>query len=435
MPKFNYIAMDGSGKETRGSVEAGTQAQAIAQIRSQGLFPTAIGVAGGGGGATAKAPAKGGAPARAGKASGAGLNMEIKLPAFLQPRVKTKELTIFTRQLATLVDAGLPLLRGLRVLHRQTKNATLKHALQAMSESVESGSTFSEALSLHPRTFDNLFVNMVRAGEAGGVLELVLTRLSEFMEKSEKIKNKVKSAMTYPIVVLIAAVGITGFLLMTVIPKFEEIFLDLLEGKSLPTITRFVIAASNVLKHYFLVVAAVIVAIVILIRVWAATKGGRLVMDHIKTRTPVFGTLIRRTAIARFTRTLGTLMASGVPVLQALTIVRDTSGNAVYASALQRVHDSVKEGETMAAPMEQTKAFPPMVISMVEVGEETGALPDMLTRIADTYEDEVDNAVAGLTSILEPMMIIFLAVIVGTIVIAMFLPLVSIITTLGGATS
>ena len=431
MPKFNYIAMDGSGRETKGSVEAATQAQAIAQIRSQGLFPTAIGLAGGGGGKAAAKGAAGGAKASSGK----GMSMEIKLPAFLQPRVKAKELTLFTRQLATLVDAGLPLLRGLRVLQRQTNNTTLKNALQSMSESVESGSTFSEALALHPRIFDNLFINMVRAGEAGGVLELVLTRLSEFMEKSEKIKNKVKSAMTYPIVVLIAAVGITGFLLMTVIPKFEEIFLDLLEGKSLPAITRFVIGASNVLKNYFLVVAGVIAAIVILIRLWAATKGGRLVMDHVKTRLPVFGTLIRRTAIARFTRTLGTLMASGVPVLQALTIVRDTSGNAVYAEALQRVHDSVKEGETMAAPMEQTKAFPPMVISMVEVGEETGTLPDMLTRIADTYEDEVDNAVAALTSILEPIMIIFLAVIVGTIVIAMFLPLVSIITTLGGATS
>ena len=430
MPKFNYIAMDGSGRETKGSVEAATQAQAIAQIRSQGLFPTAIGLAGGGGG---KAAAKGAARGAKASSSGKGMNMEIKLPAFLQPRVKAKELTLFTRQLATLVDAGLPLLRGLRVLHRQTNNSTLKNALQSMGESVESGSTFSEALSLHPRIFDNLYVNMVRAGEAGGVLELVLTRLAEFMEKSEKIKNKVKSAMTYPIVVLVAAVGITGFLLMTVIPKFEEIFLDLLEGKSLPAITRFVIAASNLLKNYFLVVAGVVAAIVILIRIWAATKGGRLVMDHVKTRLPVFGTLIRRTAIARFTRTLGTLMASGVPVLQALTIVRDTSGNAVYAAALQRVHDSVKEGETMAAPMEQTKAFPPMVISMVEVGEETGALPDMLTRIADTYEDEVDNAVAALTSILEPIMIIFLAVIVGTIVIAMFLPLVSIITTLGGA--
>ncbi len=425
MPKFNYVAMDGAGKETKGSIDASSQAQAIAHIRGQGLFPTAIGLAGGGGGKAAAA--------KASKAPSSALKMEIKLPAFLQPKVKAKELTIFTRQLATLVDAGLPLLRGLRVLHRQTKNAALKNALQGMGEAVESGSTFSESLALYPRIFDHLFVNMVRAGEAGGVLELVLTRLSEFMEKSEKIKNKVKSAMIYPTVVMVAAVGITGFLLVGVIPKFEEIFLDLLEGKRLPGITRFVIAASNLLQNYFVVVGVAIFALVVVVRVWVRTKGGRLVMDHIKTRIPVFGTLIRRTAIARFTRTLGTLMASGVPVLQALMIVRDTSGNAVYATALQRVHDSVKEGESMAAPMEQTKVFPPMVVSMVEVGEETGALPDMLTRIADTYEDEVDNAVAGLTSILEPVMIMFLAVIVGTIVIAMFLPLVSIITTLGGA--
>ena len=430
MPKFNYIAMDGAGKETRGSVEASSQAQAIAQIRSQGLFPTAIGQTNGGGGGGKAAPRESKAAVKSG-----GLNMEIKLPAFLQPRVKAKELTIFTRQLATLVDAGLPLLRGLRVLHRQTRNETLKKALLTMGESVESGSTFSESLALHPRIFDHLFVNMVRAGEAGGVLELVLTRLSEFMEKSEKIKNKVKSAMIYPTVVLVAAVGITGFLLIAVIPKFEEIFMDLLEGKSLPGITKFVIAASNVLQNYFVIVAVAIAAIVVVVRIWAATASGRLILDHVKTRLPVFGTLIRRTAIARFTRTLGTLMASGVPVLQALTIVRDTSGNAVFASALQRVHDSVKEGESMAAPMEQAKVFPPMVVSMVEVGEETGALPDMLTRIADTYEDEVDNAVAGLTSILEPIMIMFLAVIVGTIVIAMFLPLVSIITTLGGSSS
>jgi type IV pilus assembly protein PilC len=309
----------------------------------------------------------------------------------------------------------------------------LRDALSGMSESVESGSTFSEALGLYPGIFNHLYVNMARAGEAGGVLELVLQRLAEFMEKAERIKNKVKSAMIYPIVVLIAAVGITGFLLVGVIPKFEEIFSDLLEGKQLPAITRFVIAASNLVKNHFVVVGIGIAAIVIVIKLWTRTRGGRLIMDRVKINLPVFGTLTRRTAIARLTRTLGTLMASGVPVLQALTIVRDTSGNAVVATALQNVHDSVKEGESMAGPMEASKVFPPMVISMVEVGEETGALPDMLTRIADTYEDEVDNAVAGLTSIIEPVMIIFLAVIVGSIVIAMFLPLVSIITTLGNA--
>lgn len=424
MAKFNYIAMDAAGKEVRGSVDASSQAQAIEQIRAQHLFPTAIGKAGGD--SKSSAPAAGHAPAKKG-----GMNMEIKLPKLFKPKVKQKELTTFTRQLATLMDAGLPLLRSLRVLERQATNATLKDALHGMGESVESGNSFSEALANYPKIFDNLFVNMVKAGEAGGVTELVLTRLSEFMEKAAKIKNKVKSAMIYPTVILVAALGITVFLLLTVIPKFEEIFNDLLAGKGMPKITQFVIATSNVMKEYFLYVAVGIAAIVILIKLWAHTKGGALVMDKIKAYTPVFGTLTRRTCISRLTRTLGTLLSSGVPMLQALGIVRDTSGNAIFANALQKVHDGVKEGENMAGLMEQTKVFPPMVVSMVDVGEETGAIADMLTRIADTYEDEVDNAVAGLTSILEPMMIMVLAVIVGTIVIAMFLPLVSIVSSLG----
>ncbi len=425
MPKFNYIAMDGAGKEVKGSIDASTQAQAIAQIRAQNLFPTAIGVADG------KKQGSAPAPKSSGGAKKSAAQMEIKLPAFLRPKVKQKDLTVFTRQLATLMDAGLPLLRALNVLGRQTKNATLKEALENMSNSVESGNTFSDSLANHPKIFDNLYINMVKAGEAGGVTELVLTRLSEFMEKAEKIKNKVKSAMIYPTVILVAALGITGFLLLTVIPKFEEIFVDLLEGKALPKITQIVIAASNLLKNYFVLVAIGIVVVVIAIKLWAKTKTGSLICDRVKVALPVFGTLIKRTCVSRMTRTLGTLLSSGVPLLQALAIVRDTSGNAIFVTALQKVHDGVKEGESMAGLMEQTKVFPPMVVSMIDVGEETGAIADMLTRIADTYEDEVDNAVAGLTSILEPMMIMMLAVIVGTIVIAMFLPLVSIITSLG----
>jgi type IV pilus assembly protein PilC len=425
MQKFSYIAVDAAGKESRGVVEANNQAQAISKIRGQGLFPTSIG-------STGESAATTGV--RAGAPKKSALNMEIKLPAFLRGRVKAKDLMVVTRQLATLVDAGLPLLRGLRVLLRQTKNPALRNALETMGQSVESGSTFSEALAQHPRVFDNLYVNMVRAGEAGGVIEVVLARLAEFMEKAEKIKNKVKGAMIYPLVVLFAATGILAFLLTAIIPKFEEIFKDLLEGKKLPAITQFVMAASKTVRgNGAIVVVGVIVGIVIAVNLWKNTKSGRYVMDNIKLRLPVFGTLVRRSAIARLTRTLGTLLASGVPVLQALTIVRDTSGNAVIARAIQHVHDSVKEGESMTAPMEASKVFPPMVISMVEVGEETGALPDMLIRIADTFDDEVDNAVSGLTSIIEPIMIIFLAVVVGTIVIAMFLPLVSIIETLSKA--
>jgi type IV pilus assembly protein PilC len=422
MQKFSYIAVDAAGKESRGVVEANNQAQAISKVRGQGLFPTSIGVIGD---AAATTGVRAGKPRKSGA-----LQMEIKLPAFLRGRVKPKDLMVVTRQLATLVDAGLPLLRGLRVLLRQTKNPALRDALEAMGQSVESGSTFSEALAQHPRVFDNLYVNMVRAGEAGGVIEIVLARLAEFMEKAEKIKNKVKGAMIYPIVVLCAATGILTFLLTAIIPKFEDIFKDLLEGRKLPAITQFVIHASKTVRSNSLVVIGIVVAIVIAVKIWKSTKSGRYTMDRFKLSLPVFGTLIRRSSIARLMRTLGTLLSSGVPVLQALTIVRDTSGNAVIANAIQHVHDSVKEGESMTAPMEASKVFPPMVISMVEVGEETGALPDMLIRIADTFDDEVDNAVSGLTSIIEPVMIIFLAVIVGTIVIAMFLPLVTIIETL-----
>ena len=437
MPKFAYVAVDSAGKETRGTIEAPNQAQAVAKVRGQGLFPTAIGTVGGaeGGGA-----AKTGAPAAApgakkpgagAKKPGAKVGMEIKLPKFLRGRVKQKDLTTLTRQLATLVDAGLPLLRGLHVLQRQTPNAGLKEALAGMCEAVESGSTFSESLQNYPKIFNDLYVNMVRAGEAGGVLEVVLNRLAEFAEKAERIKNKVKGAMVYPIVVFFAAIGITGFLLVAVIPKFKDIFNDLLEGKPLPAITQFVMTASNLVMHNGLMVLGAVVGLVVLFKIFAKTKTGSYLLDVMKLKAPMFGSLVRRTAIARMTRTLGTLLASGVPVLQALVIVRDTTGNAVISRAIQSVHDSVKEGESMTAPLAASKVFPPMVISMVEVGEETGALSDMLTRIADTYDDEVDNAVAGLTSVIEPLMIIILAVLVGTIVIAMFMPMIQIIGTLG----
>ena len=433
MPKFAYIAVDSAGKESRGTIEAPNQAQAVAKVRGQGLFPTAIGAAGGSeGGAAAKpatSAAKKGAPA--GKKSAGQIKIDIKLPKFLRPKVKQKDLMTLTRQLATLVEAGLPLLRGLHVLQRQTPNPTLKDALGGMCDSVESGSTFSESLLNYPKIFDNLYVNMVKAGEAGGVLEVVLNRLAEFAEKAEKIKNKVKGAMVYPVVVLCAAIGITGFLLVKVIPKFKDIFNDLLDGKPLPAITQFVMDASHLVMENGLMVVAAVAAIVVLFKLFARTKIGHYVLDTAKINAPMFGSLVRKTAVARMTRTLGTLLASGVPVLQAINIVRDTTGNEVISRAMQGVHDAVKEGESMTAPLAASKVFPPMVISMVEVGEETGALPDMLTRIANTYDDEVDNAVAGLTSVIEPLMIILLAVIVGTIVIAMFMPMIQIIGSMG----
>jgi type IV pilus assembly protein PilC len=428
MPRFKFVAMDAKGSETEGTIDAGTQAEAIGQIRAKGLFPTRVAeMTSGGGGGTAAPQKQGGRPpvARVDRK----LDKQIKLPKFsFGKKVKTKHLMTFTRQLATLVDAGLPLLRGLRILLKQEKHPGLRLALSGMGESVEGGSTFSEALGMFPRVFDKLYVNMVKAGEAGGVLEVVLTRLADFMEKSERIKRKVKSAMVYPVVVFVAAMGILSFMLVKVIPKFAEIFSDLLEGAALPPLTQFVIDISDLVRQRGLLVAGAIAAIWISVRAAKKTEKGRYVFDRFKLKAPLFGSLFVKTSVARFARTLGTLLSSGVPVLQALTIVRDTAGNAVVEKAIQGVHDSVKEGDTMSMPMEASGVFPSIVVSMVDVGEETGALPEMLMKVADNYDEEVDAAVEGLTSIIEPIMIIFLALIIGTIVIAMFVPLVNIIT-------
>ena len=360
------------------------------------------------------------------------MEINIKLPKFLQGKIKTKVLTQFTRQLATLVNAGLPLMRSIDVLKRQVKDQQMREALDGISETISAGGTFSEALTAYPKIFDNLYVNMVKAGEAGGVLEVVLGRLAEFAEKADKIKNKVKGAMIYPIVVLFAAVGITAFLLITVIPKFQDVFKDMMGGQPLPPVTEFVIQASQYVQKDGLKVLAILVGAYVLMKMAAKTSKGAYIFDVIKLKMPVTGTLVQRTAISRFTRTLGTLLSSGVPILQSLVIVRDTSGNLVISKAIQSVHDAVKEGEGVTQPLSQCWVFPPMVVSMVEVGEETGALAEMLTRIADTYDDEVDNAVAGMTAAIEPALIIFLAGIVGTIVIAMFLPMIKIISSVSG---
>ena len=422
MARFKFTALDSKGKEVRGEIEADSQSVAMTRIKEKQYFPTKIEEVASGGAAPAarKAAAKG------------GMNMEIKLPKFLQGGVKTKQLTTFTRQLSTLVNAGLPLMRAMRVLQRQEKNVALKDAVAQMAESIESGSTFAEALAAHPKIFDRLFVNMVKAGEVGGVLDVVLARLAEFQEKAEKIKGKVKSAMTYPVVVLVMALSILTFLMMFIVPKFAEIFADLMGGKGMPALTQFVMNASDTMVHRFPVVIVVIVAFIVIVKLLAKTPKGRFLLDQFKLHAPVFGTLISKNSISRFTRTLGTLMAAGVPVLQALNIVKETVGNEVISKAVATIHDAVKEGENMAPPIASSKVFPPMVVSMVEVGEETGALPDMLMKIADSYDDDVDNAVAAMTSIIEPLLIIFLAVVVGTIVIALFMPLVSII---GGLSS
>lgn len=436
MATFQYIAKDSAGNEVRGQIEAGDRNSAIAAVRAEGLIPTAMGeVRSQDQAAQPKQSARRGAPApqEGGKKKSA-LNAEIKikLPKFLQGKVKTKVLTQFTRQLATLVNAGLPLMRGIDVLKRQMKDQQMLEALGGISESIASGGTFSEALTAHPKIFDNLYVNMVKAGEAGGVLEVVLARLAEFAEKAEKIKNKVKGAMIYPIVVLVAAIGITAFLLVTVIPKFQQVFEDMMGGEELPSLTQFVISASEYVKNNGLVVLAVVVGIFVLMKIIGKTEKGAFLFDVLALKMPVTGTLVQRTAVSRLTRTLGTLLSSGVPILQSLVIVRDTSGNRVISKAIQDVHDAVKDGEGVTKPLSQCWVFPPMVISMVEVGEETGALADMLTRVADTYDDEVDNAVAGMTAAIEPALIIVLALVVGTIVMAMFLPMIKIIQSVAG---
>ena len=434
MATFQFIAKDSAGQERRGTIDAGDRAGAIAAIRAQGLFPTAIGEM-----KSAPAPAKAAkkpAKAPAAKASGGkkkGLgSIEIKLPAFLRGRVKTKDLTAFTRQLATLVNAGLPLMRCIEVLKKQKMAPAMMDCLNGISEGIAGGATFSESLTAYPKIFDNLYINMVKAGEAGGVLEVVLSRLAEFAEKAEKIKNKVKGAMIYPIVVLTAAIGITAFLLLTVIPKFKQVFDDILGGQELPGVTQFVMNLADFVKNNGLLVAAGVVGIVMAKKLIGKTAKGAYFFDALRLKMPVIGTLVSRTAIAQFTRTLGTLLSSGVPILQSLVIVRDTTANLVVRRAVQTVHDAVKEGESMTDPLASSGVFPPMVVSMVQVGEETGSLPDMLTRIANTYDDEVDNAVAGLTAAIEPALIIFLAVVVGTIVVAMFLPMIKIISSVSG---
>jgi type IV pilus assembly protein PilC len=365
------------------------------------------------------APAK---SARSGPAKKIGLS-------FGRP-INAKGLTLFTRQLATLVKAGMPILRAIEVLARQERNPAFKPILESLAEAIRSGGNFSDGLLQHPKVFDRLYVNMVKAGEAGGVLEIVLERLSKFMEKAEKIKGKVKSAMTYPVIIMFIAVGIVAALMVFVIPKFEDIFASMLKGQALPTLTRLVLAVSRFVQTQIIMTIGIGFAIYFAFNAFGRTKPGRSFYDLLAIKLPGLGDLVLKASISRFTRTFGTLLSSGVPILQAILITRDTSGNVHVAAALDLVHDRVKEGEGVARPLESTKVFPGMVTSMIEVGEETGSLPEMLNRIADTYDDEVDNAVGGLTSILEPIMIVFMAVVVGTIVIALFLPIIKIIETL-----
>lgn len=428
MANFQYIALDAKGEQTTGSIQANSEAEAITQLRGNGLYPTQVVEEG-------KGKLSAGGKGKAKKSSAAKGKTRVK--SAKKGKIKPKVLMIFTRQLATLIDSGLPLLRGLTVLGKQEPNPVLKSTVNSLADSVQSGATFSESLAQHPRIFNKLFVNMVKAGELGGVLEIVLTRLAEYMEKANKLKNKIVAAMVYPLIVLFIAVAILVFLMLVIVPKFKEMFAEQ-PNSELPLISQLVFGFSDKMISrsagipnavwIFLVLGAIFA----LYKVWSNTPGGRKAVDSTLLKLPLIGDIQRKSAIARFSRTLGTLVTSGVPILQALNITRDTAGNVVVSEAIDKVHDSVKEGESIVAPLSASKVFPAMVISMVDVGEETGQLPEMLLKIADVYDDEVDNSVTALTSVLEPIMIVFLALIVGAIVFALFLPLIKMIQAMGG---
>jgi type IV pilus assembly protein PilC len=420
MPSFAYVALDAQGQQVSDFIDAASQSEAINTLRGQGLFPTSVKEQ------ARAAKARAGKGVKAAKASGA-KGVKINLPFLEKKTVKSATLMIFTRQLATLIDAGLPLLRGLTVLAKQEPDPVLKKTISQLAETVQGGGTFSDGLNGHPKIFNKLYVNMVKAGELGGVLEVVLNRLAEFQEKAQKVKGKVKSAMMYPAIVMIIAIIIMGFLLVFIVPKFEQIFADMLGGKPLPLLTQIVVGSSRFVQQQFILIGIVIGGLVFAFKYLSSTPKGSVLLDQFMLKAPLFGDLTRKNGISRFTRTLGTLVTSGVPILQALNITKETAGNAVISDAISKIHDAVKEGESIVRPMEASGVFPSMVISMVDVGEETGQLPEMLLKVADLYDDEVDSAVAGLTSMMEPIMIVFLAVVVGSIVIALFLPLIGII--------
>ncbi len=409
MPRFTFEAMDGQGRTVKDEVDARSQEEAIQRIRRLGYFPTSL-----------REKAEAGATRAAGPARKRSL-------AF--GRVSGKQLTLFTRQLSTLQDAGLPILRSVRVLQEQIKPGILKNTLLDVADDIEAGSTLSEALGRHPRVFDKLYVNMVRAGEAGGVLDQVLTRLAEFREKAQRLQRRVLGAMIYPSVILIFATLIVTFVMIYIIPKFKEIFDDF--GIDLPTMTYALINTAMFIKGHWYLVPAVPIGIFIVIKLIGMTNTGRFVIDLTKLRLPLLGVIIRKATLSRFTRTLGTLLASGVPILESLNIVKDAAGNAVVSNAIGRVHDSIREGESMAEPLAQSRVCDLMVVNMVEVGEETGELDRMLIRVADTYDEDVDAAVNGLVSIMEPLLIIAVAFVGGFIVISLFLPLIKLMTEMG----
>jgi type IV pilus assembly protein PilC len=412
MPDYKYTAIDRNGAQTSGKIEATNDEQARQKLMAKGLMVTTLANDAG----SAKPAVTPTAPAKGGFTFGA--------------KVSQNDVTIMTRQLATLIVAGLPLLRALELITKQERNPAFKAILANVADSVSQGNNLSEAMQAHPKVFDKLFVNMIRAGEAGGVLDKVLDRLAKFREKAERIQKKVKSALVYPGVVMTVAIVIVYILMVKVVPSFQK----LLDGQKteMPPLTKLVIGISQLLTVYWWATPILVFGVYFLLKQWLSTEKGKELFDRMIFRLPKVGTFVQIVSVSRFARTFGTLMASGVPILQSISITRDTLDNVVIAKSLERVHDRVRDGEPLSVPLEQSGVFPQMVTSMIQVGEETGQLPEMLNRVADIYDEEVDNAVTALTSIIEPVLIVFLAVVVGAIVLAMFLPLIALITKMTG---
>ncbi len=407
--------MDNTGLEIKETIEAESEADAQTMIREKGFFVTKISEKSGRTKKSKTAVTQRGA-AKSKKKGAGGLSIG---------GVRPKQLTQFTRQLSTLQDAGLPILRSLRILEGQAKPGPLKASLIGVIEDVESGNTLSEAMAKQPKAFDNLYVNMVKAGEAGGALEIILQRLAEFKERAESLKRKVKGAMIYPVAVITVATCIVGFIMYWIIPKFKEIFNDF--GVELPAMTHMLINMSDWVVNYFYLIPAIPVGFWLFIKIVKKNKTGAYIVDRIAMKIPLLGQIISKSTVARTCRTLGTLISSGVPILEALSISRDTAGNEVFRKAFDHIHLSIREGESMAVPLKETRIVDDLVVNMVDVGEETGALDNMLYKIADVYDEEVSVLVEGLINMLEPLMVVILGLIVGFIVIALFLPLVKLL--------
>ena len=394
MPVFKWEGKTAKGAVRKGEMEGPSEAAIRIHLRQQNIIPTKI--------------------------SSKGKEVKISLP-FFKTKVKQKSVAVFTRQLATMIDAGLPLVQSLEILSSQQENKTFKDILRGIKEDVEGGSTFAGALKKHPATFNELYTNLVVAGEEGGILDNILNRLASYIEKSEALKKKVKSALIYPAVIVSVAVGVVMILMFFVIPVFEAMFKS--SGNALPLPTLIVVTISRVLKKYVYVVILAPILFFILFRKYYQTQNGRALIDRLLLKLPVFGMLLKKIAVARFSRTLGTLVSSGVPILDGLSIVSRTSGNKTIETSILNARASIREGETIAEPLGRSSIFPPMVIQMISVGESTGALDSMLSKIAEFYEEEVDVAVGNLTALLEPFLMIFLGVVIGGVVIAMYLPI------------